>query len=670
MVDHGSPGPGVAPGRRPRSSSRSWRERVGNRSFDIHLLLALVLVLVGVSAVRYELSTRQLERQVVTDGLAAAGAHAESMAQLSQLDVPTSEDHALYGAVLDGVVAGDDVSEAELYAADGTLLARASDGGDHGHHHSDHSGGATYWTNAASARGEPVVQRDGHLPYQFWVPFESADTRHVLHVGLSGASIERGLASLRVETLVTSAVIVVLAAVGFYLVAGRTLSARHRRALAGALRDSLTGLGNHRAFQEELGRTIARVQRSGEAAVCGLVDVDHFKAVNDRYGHGHGDDVLIEVGRVLARLRAGDVVFRIGGDEYAVILEHTDQSEAAAALSRVRESLTGATVSVGLCEIAVGDDLDTVLRHADTALYEAKRRGRDVVVPFVPEMQDNDGYVDPSRLRSLDVLLNESSMPVAFQPIFDLQEARPVGYEALIRPPADCGFSSPLQLFEVARIAGTVAELDALCRRSALDAFRSQVLVDDGARLFLNLSPVTLIHEPAFVSVLLREVAYAGLEPASIVVEVTERDSVDVARLASALVDLRLAGFGTALDDVGAGNTGLEILRRVPADLIKIDRQVIVDAMHDPASRGVLLAILTFAREMDSYVIAEGIEEAGQLDFVTRFPTVAGRSPLAIHGAQGFLLGRPEQRPDVEVGAAVLGRSDDGHHEDRLVPGT
>ena len=637
------------------------------------MLTTLLVVLVIATVVRYQVAAGSLEEHAVEQSMTATTAQAESLARVMRTHHDDAHVAEMVHAVLEGIAAGSDVEEVALHRADGSIVAAAGtlhrraepavdhdDRDEHGDGHDAHEADVevahllTHNHRApvkdALATGEPVVVRhEGHTPYQFWVPVAAGDEHLVLHVGQGSDGIEQRLGSHRREAAISGLIVVALAPIAFHLLGGRALSRRHRRAVASSLRDSLTGLGNHRAFQEELQRAVARAARSGRPATCALIDVDHFKAINDRFGHGHGDEVLEEVARALAGLRAGDAVFRVGGDEFAVVLDDIGTDDAQLVLERLQAGLRSVTLSVGMAEMGADHvEVDELLRRADTALYAAKQAGRDAVVAFQPHMVATQLF-DQTHVQALERLLESRSLPVAFQPIWDLTTASVLGYEALARPDERYGFGSPADAFAVARSVGSVPALDRLCRSSALAAFaaaREEGRLAPDGRLFLNLSPVSLVHDPGLLAALSHDAATAGVPAADIVIEITEREPVDVLRLARALTELRTAGFGVALDDVGAGNAGLELLRHVRVDLLKIDRDVTVDAMVDSATRGILLAILTFAAEMGSDVIAEGLEDADVLRFVQRFPDDDGVGPHRIRGAQGYFLGRPEIEAD------------------------
>lgn len=181
---------------------------------------------------------------------------------------------------------------------------------------------------------------------------------------------------------------------------------------------------------------------------------------------------------------------------------------------------------------------------------------------------------------------------------------------------------------------------------------RADLLPAD-ALLFLNLSPQSLGHASLAADGLTREVRAAGLTPERVVLEITERDIARPDFVAHETERLRQEGFHIALDDVGAGNAGLEMLRHVHVEYVKIDREIVAVAPHDQQARAVLLAVVAFARETGAFVIAEGVETPDELDYLRRVGEEPEVPRSAIHGAQGYLLGRPAPRPAAPVTSAA-----------------
>lgn len=425
------------------------------------------------------------------------------------------------------------------------------------------------------------------------------------------------------------------------LIAGH--AAALRRMETSMLVDSLTQIGNHRAFKDDIRGSTALAVRHGLPLTLAVLDIDDFRQVNDQHGHRHGDQVLVELAGILSGGRASDRAYRLGGDEFALILPHTAAADAQAVLERVRltaaEALHGSTVSIGYSTVERFDTTAESLQHqADAALYSTKRGGRNGVSRFDPSHQGSR-LISTERVSSLRALLASGTMPIAFQPIWDLQRAEIVAFEALSRPAAAYGFAGPQDAFDLAERTGFAHELDRISWTSALRRGRD---LPDSSLLFVNMSPQTLDRD-FDVAAFAAEVARCGLLPERVVIELTERSIAHIDNVIAVARSLQVAGFGIALDDTGAGHAGLEIMSRLCFDYVKIDREIIVKAMSDRSARGVVAAIVAFAQITGAYVIAEGIEDVATLSFVD----VAGRGRAAgtrgISGAQGYLLRRPSE---------------------------
>ena len=409
-----------------------------------------------------------------------------------------------------------------------------------------------------------------------------------------------------------------------------------------ALTDNLTSLGNHRAFSEDFAREISRAKRNHHALALALIDVDDFKAVNDSRGHAHGDDVLAGVGKLLSSIRHEDRAYRVGGDEFALLLVETDAAAAQITLARLRketrDALFGATLSIGYVNLTL-DQLDQEpYEFADTALYEAKRRGRDAIVCF-DEIAESVNVFSPRKAELVRRLIADEMLSVAFQPIWDMNSTRPLAFEALARPSPELDLSGPQEAFDIAERIRQVYELDCVCIRKALEAVPN---LPPGSTIFLNVSPASLAHARFDPNAFVAQLRAADVEPKNVVIELTERRIEDQAVIIQRARTLRALGVRMALDDTGSGHAGLEILSKLRLDFVKIDRTLLVEAIHDQGARGVLAGIIAIARETGSYLIAEGIENGELLDFAFRAhdPGIATRA--GIRGVQGYLLGRPE----------------------------
>lgn len=428
----------------------------------------------------------------------------------------------------------------------------------------------------------------------------------------------------------------------------------YARARAESLRDSLTGLGNHRAFQEELERQWVGATRANQRLALAIVDLDDFRRINELEGHVGGDRVLVAAAATLtAGLRRSDRVFRVGGDEFAVLMAGTDADSAYLTLRRIlatalegraghERPVVGSVAgpwsfTAGIAALpGSARDRATLYREADAALIYGKRHGRTVVSVFDPERHGTSALQRPLDEMAADVtrVAAVGALRSVFQPIFDLRTGQPRGYEALIRPLPGSGFSDPGELFAAAMLAGRTVELDLACLQSSISTFAGMALPGS---LTLNVSPRTMEADDFSAQLIVSLLARHGVDPRRVVLELTEREAVeDMERLVRAVEACRAAGMRIAADDVGAGNAGLRLLAQLRFDIVKIDLSLVQGGAIRATSQEVVRTIKDLADRWGALVIAEGVETPEQLEFV--------RS-LGIRAGQGYLLGRPSDEP-------------------------
>jgi diguanylate cyclase (GGDEF)-like protein len=432
----------------------------------------------------------------------------------------------------------------------------------------------------------------------------------------------------------------------------------YARARAESLRDALTGLGNHRSFQDELERQWEGSTRYNSRLALAIVDLDDFGKVNEAEGHAGGDRVLVGVAGLLAAgVRRSDRVFRIGGDEFAVLMPGVDADSAYLALRRVlatalergvddrrrRDAQVAESWSftVGV-SAAPGSapDRATLYREADAALAYGKKHGRTCVSMFDAERHGSPGVERAVAGRAALVarVAAAGALVTLFQPIFDLRSGRPRGYEALSRPMPGSGFTDATDLFTAAEAFGRTVELDLACLTTSIAAFARQALPGS---LTLNISPRSLESDQFSVHGLVQLLHRHGVDPARVVLELTERETVeDMDRLTRALESCRTAGMRVAADDVGAGNAGLRLLSQLRFDIVKIDLSLVQGGAIRATSHEVVRTLKDLSDRWGALVIAEGVETVEQLEFV--------RS-LDIRAGQGYLLGVPSERPPTET---------------------
>jgi diguanylate cyclase (GGDEF)-like protein len=438
-----------------------------------------------------------------------------------------------------------------------------------------------------------------------------------------------------------------------------------------AMRDPLTGLPNRSVFVDRLREAIDDLD--GGCAGVLFIDLDRFKSVNDRYGHGVGDNLLAKVASRLARsVLPGDTVARFGGDEFAVLCASLTEPEALDRLAQRVLSAVAApmelegrqmrvTASIGLVHVFERTaDPQTVLREADSAMYEAKQGGRDRVESF-----DHDSRVRraEARLVSEEVAgaVDRGELELWFQPVVSLEDWSVVSVEALARwRHPERGVLGPAAFIPVAEADGTIVKLGAWVLREACTFAAEQ-----STSICVNVSAKQLSSHD-FAGTVRGALRDAGLEPAQLCLEITETVLMeDIEASIDVLRELREIGVRIAIDDFGIGYSSLNYLRRLPLDIVKIDRSFTAE-LGDPACEAIVAAIANLSHALGLTVVAEGVESRQQL--------IALRALRCDH-AQGYLLAWPMTReelaawdpeawradapkPDVDMGALLARRAE------------
>jgi diguanylate cyclase (GGDEF)-like protein len=435
------------------------------------------------------------------------------------------------------------------------------------------------------------------------------------------------------------------------------LEVLYREAREDSLHDGLTGLGNHRSFQEELDRQLELFRRHKVPVALLLIDLDDLKVVNDAEGHPAGDRLLVAMANSIRDvLRYGDRAFRIGGDEFAVILPHTDAPEALIAANRLRHFCLrppagerAIVFSGGISSVPLlAADRAVLVRQADAALYRCKRSARGSVAVYDADRDLVPGELpDQAAVTAIRDVIRARRLIPAFQPIVNLRDGAVLGFEGLIRPGPEAPFSNPGQLFAAAAAAGRTGELDLACFEVVAAGAAE---IDPRQVVSINLSPQTLEMQDFSASWLLEILARYRLAPGRVIVELTEREAItDLARLRKSVAALQRSGVRIAADDVGAGNAGLRLLSQLQFDIVKIDLSLVQDGAQHDSSRNVVRMLMDLAVRQGAVAIAEGLETAEQLRVLRE---------LGITTGQGYLLGRPGQNlglASVDIEALAAG---------------
>ena len=415
-----------------------------------------------------------------------------------------------------------------------------------------------------------------------------------------------------------------------------------------AFRDSLTSLANRALFMDRLGHALVRTERRADSVAVLFVDLDRFKVVNDSLGHAVGDQLLIEVGERLKNcVRPEDTVARLGGDEFGIMLEGltgvTEATQVAARITAQFEepfNADGRTVfitsSVG---IALSSSPQThpeqLLRYADLAMYQAKHRGdaRYVV---------HDGNTNAPSLELLDLEMDlRGAMPrneftLHYQPVIDLGTNRIVGLEALIRwAHPRRGLLQPADFISLTEETGLIVPigqwvLGEACRQ--VREWERFATLEAPLVMAVNLS-AKQVHQATLLDEVKEILRGSGLPPSGLILEITESVMMDDQRATlDSLAALRGVGVRLALDDFGTGYSALNYLKRVPADVLKIDRSFVRGIDDRPEDMAIVRAVIAVAKSLKLRVTAEGIETEGQAEQLRAMGCDYG---------QGFFFARP-----------------------------
>lgn len=434
----------------------------------------------------------------------------------------------------------------------------------------------------------------------------------------------------------------------------QTMHTAHRsqqRLAYQASHDSLTGLPNRRAMEEQLSRLLSKATVTEANVALLYLDLDRFKLVNDTLSHRHGDALLVAVAqRLRENVRPVDMVTRIGGDEFMIVLDHVlNVSQALELANRLRVCLRAPFVvngtelyvsaSVGLA-FASGEDrgasAEILVRDADTALYQAKDAGRDVVALFDASMRAR--VAERAQLEhDLHDAVALDQLHLVYQPIVSLSRGPIVGMEALVRwAHPTRGVIPPLKFIPLAEEAGMIIPIGNWVLEQAvsqLAAWQHGVPEMKDLYVSVNLSAAQL-HDDHIVELVADLLALHGLEGSSLCLELTESAVMEDPRIAAAaLRDLRNLGVQIAIDDFGSQYSSLAYIRRFPASILKIDKSFVSGLESDEGAEGTLIAaVVAMARALGVKTVAEGVETSAQ---------AARLVQLGCDGAQGFLYSRP-----------------------------
>ena len=413
-----------------------------------------------------------------------------------------------------------------------------------------------------------------------------------------------------------------------------------------AQHDALTGLPNRFTLAVHLEHALARAERSGEQIGLMFIDLDNFKTINDTLGHHIGDLVLCEVARrITAAVRKSDIVARIGGDEFVVVLESGKMpGDAGTVAQKIIDRLSDpipvdgndlhTTPSIGIGIYPEdGHTIDVLMKNADVAMYHAKSAGRNNF-QFYAEHMNTAAAIRMQMESRLRAAMQNDEFSLHFQPQVALPDGRIAGCEALIRwQNAELGSVSPNSFIPLAEEIGLIVPLGEWVLRTACRT--AKAWLDAGIEfgvMAVNISPQQFRQRnfPQRVELILAE---TGLPPQYLELEITESTIMETAEVAVAmLMRLKNLGLSLSVDDFGTGYSSLAYLKRFPIERLKIDRSFISDLENDPSDAAIATAVIALAHSLALKVVAEGVETQWQSDFL---------QGLGCDSVQGYFYSRP-----------------------------
>jgi diguanylate cyclase (GGDEF)-like protein/PAS domain S-box-containing protein len=421
-----------------------------------------------------------------------------------------------------------------------------------------------------------------------------------------------------------------------------------------AFHDSLTGLANRALFSNRIEHALARVVRHPKSIAVLLLDLDDFKEINDSLGHAAGDQLLMELGRRLTKsTRPSDTIARMGGDEFAILVEDVDNKAINRIARRIRDVLAApfqiagkevvVHASLGIARTKGGEETpDDLLRKADVAMYTAKGEGGNRCRFFERSMQL--GALERRQLKAdLQIAMNERQFIIHYQPIVQLQTGGLTGVEALVRwNHPGRGLLFPDSFISIAEESGLIVELGRWVLQEACRQAEAWRTTHEGRSLAVsvNLSPRQLADE-SFTADVVDALDKSQLEPGCLIVEITENILMNSMSQAIAnLGGLRSFGVRVAVDDFGTGYSSFSYLRTLPVDILKIAKPFVDEVgSGDPEGSAIARSIVKIGHDLSLQTIAEGIELPEQLWDLQRMGCAMG---------QGYYLGRPMEASKVD----------------------
>ncbi|GAB3532191.1 hypothetical protein GCM10027403_04020 [Arthrobacter tecti] len=419
-----------------------------------------------------------------------------------------------------------------------------------------------------------------------------------------------------------------------------------------AMTDSLTGLSNRVDLVEKIDLALSEHKQGAAPPALLLLDLDSFKNVNDRFGHDAGDDVLCEVAeRLRGVVRATDTVARLGGDEFAILVSEATMEIALGVANRtldvlaksidVEEFSVYSRASIGLRLATADHTAESLLHEADTAMYAAKNEGRSTIRTFEPVML-YDRQLRTLMAAELRDAIGSDQLCVHYQPVVNLQDGAINGVEVLVRwEHPTRGMIAPDSFIPLAEEIGAISDLDRWVMATALQQYaiwRAALALPENFQMRVNISAIELrqLDMVDFVRGLLKRM---GVPPESLVIEITESALVSGGEVETySLLSLKQLGVCIEIDDFGTGYSSISYLRRLPVDMVKVDRSILREPTTGSWQPDFVAAVFQLIRAAGLNAVFEGIETRDQAEFLRTLGDVSG---------QGYFFSKPLPEPDI-----------------------
>jgi diguanylate cyclase (GGDEF)-like protein len=412
----------------------------------------------------------------------------------------------------------------------------------------------------------------------------------------------------------------------------KELKEQQKRIYDLAYYDSVTGLPNRIMLAEVIKQKIKEAKKNKLKFSMIFIDIDNFKVINDSYGHLLGDKLLVEVGNRLKEVNSSNInAFRLGGDEFIVLIEGIDDEDEVEQLSRYLHKVLASVISVDGKIFHIthssgtviypdhGSDFNELLKNADTAMYKSKEAGRGNNSFYHEKM--GEAAIEKIKIEAdLHKAIENNEFQLYYQPIVDVTKARIKGCEALVRwvHPQE-GMIAPGKFITIAEENGTIIEIGKWVFENACQYAKK--MRDSGYTDFyvsVNISPHQLLQKE-FTDLILKTIDRIGIAPELIVIEITESVLIESMNLAvRKLKKLRDNNIKIALDDFGCGYSSLTYLRTLPINIVKIDRSFISDIKSEEDTQNITNIIILLAKQLGLNVIAEGVEDNHQLNYLKK----------------------------------------------------